>query len=168
MIGLIWAQAANGVIGADGAVPWHLPEDLARFRATTIGASVLMGRLTWESLPERFRPLPGRVNLVLTRDRAWSAPGATSVGGIDEALEVARHAGVDDLWVIGGGEVYALALPVADRVVVTELAEAVEGDTMAPTLGEEWEATERDPVSGWLTSAAGLRYRVIHYHRALR
>jgi dihydrofolate reductase len=163
MIGLIWAQAANGVIGADGAVPWHLPEDLARFRDHTMGATVLMGRATWDSLPERFRPLPGRTNLVLTRSPSWAADGATAVATLGEAIALADG----DLWVIGGATVYTLAEPVADRAVITELADEVEGDTYAPKLGEKWQPSERDPLDGWLTSAGGLRYRVIDYRRAI-
>ena len=97
-VGLIWAQSTSGVIGRDGAIPWHLPEDLARFKALTMGHTVVMGRRTWDSLPERFRPLPGRRNIVLTRNGAVDATGAEVMGSMDEAL-------VDEpTWVIGGSE----------------------------------------------------------------
>ena len=113
---MVWAQARGGVIGADGGLPWHLPEDLALFRRLTTGSTVVMGRRTWESLPERFRPLPGRLNVVLTSDRAWAADGAHAAGSVDEVL--AEHAA---FWVIGGGAVYAEFLPHADRLVVTDV-----------------------------------------------
>ncbi|SED01612.1 dihydrofolate reductase [Amycolatopsis tolypomycina] len=149
MIGLIWAQAANGVIGRDGALPWHLPEDLKHFRAVTSGAAVLMGRRTWESLPPRFRPLPGRRNLVLS---------ATPQEGVETFADLASAlAAVDgDLWVIGGAAVYRAALPVADRIVVTELRESFEGDTYAPELGRP-----ADSVGEWLESSTGLHYRFL-------
>jgi len=106
-VNLIWAQSANGVIGADGQLPWRIPEDLAHFRMLTDGGTVVMGRATWESLPPRFRPLPGRRNVVLTRQQDWSAPGAVVAHTLDEALTSADG----DVWVIGGASVYAAALP---------------------------------------------------------
>ena len=130
---MVWAQARDGVIGADGALPWHLPEDLARFRRLTLGSTVVMGRRTWESLPDRFRPLPGRTNVVLTSDPGWSADGASRAGSVGEVLD--DH---DSLWVIGGGAVYTAFLPHADRLVVTEVDLKVDGDTWAPTIGPEW------------------------------
>ena len=159
MIGLIWAQAANGVIGDRGTLPWHLPEDLARFRDLTMGATVVMGRTTWESLPERVRPLPGRDNVVLSRRPGWAAAGARVCGSLPEAL-----AGVDgDVWVIGGASVYAAALPLADRVEVTELRDGFPGDVTAPPLDGRWRETARDPADGWLTSRGGLGYRTRSY-----
>jgi dihydrofolate reductase len=162
-VGLVWAQARGGVIGADGRLPWHLPEDLRLFRELTTGSTVVMGRRTWESLPERFRPLPGRRNVVLTTDRSWVADGAERAGGVDEVL--GRDAG--DLWVIGGGRVYAAFLPYADRVVVTDVDTTVDGDTWAPELGPEWVRVSRAPETGWTASAAGLRYAVSEYARAV-
>ena len=108
MIALIWAQADGGVIGNAGAIPWRLPEDQARFKELTMGSTVLMGRLTWESLPASVRPLPGRRNLVLTSDPEWSAAGAERVVSVEAAA--ARVEG--DLWVIGGAAVYAAAIAV--------------------------------------------------------
>ena len=117
---LIYAQAANAVIGKNGTMPWHLPEDLAHFRQRTQGCAVVMGRTTWDSLPERFRPLPGRTNIVVTRNPAWQAAGAIAAHSLPEALaEAARHSAT--VWVIGGAQIYAQALPLADGLVVTEI-----------------------------------------------
>ncbi|MGY1753628.1 dihydrofolate reductase [Blastococcus sp. SYSU D01042] len=159
---MVWAQARGGVIGADGGLPWHLPEDLALFRRLTTGSTVVMGRRTWESLPERFRPLPGRTNVVLTSDEGWAADGAERVGSVDEVL--ARHG---SFWVIGGGEVYAAFLPHADRLVVTEVDLAVDGDTWAPPLDGGWTCTVRTPSSGWTRSGSGgPAFAVSEYERA--
>lgn len=161
-VGLVWAQARGGVIGAGGALPWHLPEDLARFKALTTGATVVMGRRTWESLPARSRPLPGRRNLVLTRRAGWSAPGAEVVGSLTEALRAGGDTTGDTngaVWVIGGGQVYAAALPHADLAVVTDVDLAVDGDTRAPALPVSWRVVEADPATGWHQSASGLRFR---------
>jgi dihydrofolate reductase len=159
---MVWAQARGGVIGVDGALPWHLPEDSALFRRVTMGSTVVMGRRTWESLPERFRPLPGRVNVVLTSDRGWSADGAVTAASVDEVL--AEHR---DFWVIGGEAVYAAFLPHAQRLVVTDVDVEIAGDTWAPVLDEAWTRTARTPESGWSESAsAGLRYAVSEYERA--
>ena len=162
-ISLIWAQAQARVIGADGALPWHLPEDLKNFRELTAGSVVVMGRRTWESLPERFRPLPRRRNVVLTTDRSWAADGAERVGGVEDVL---ARTDDGDLWVIGGGRVYAAFLPHADRVVVTDVDTDVEGDTWAPPLGVEWARVSRTPAAGWSASTTGLRYAVSEYARA--
>jgi dihydrofolate reductase len=149
VIGLVWAQSSNGVIGRDGALPWHLPEDLKHFRTLTAGATVLMGRRTWESLPPRFRPLPGRRNLVLSR-----APqeGVETFSSLAPAL--AEVSG--DGWVIGGAEVYRAALLFADRIVVTEIRESFEGDTRAPEVGRA-----PDSVGEWQESSTGLHYRFL-------
>jgi dihydrofolate reductase len=158
---LIWAQDANGDIGKDGTLPWHLPEDMARFRELTMGATVVMGRITWESLPERFRPLPGRRNLVLTRSPEWAAEGAERVASLEAAVELAGA----ELWVIGGGQVYSAAMPHADRLVVTELATAFDGDTAAPQVDGSWAVADRQPQQGWNASSTGLLYRVTTYTR---
>jgi dihydrofolate reductase len=159
-VALIWAQGRDGVIGADGALPWHLPEDLALFRRLTTGATVVMGRRTWESLPERFRPLPGRTNVVLTTDGEWDDDGATRVGSVEQVL--AEHG---TCWVIGGGQVYAAFLPHAERVVITEVDVLVEGDTWAPALGEGWRRISRTPEEGWSSSSSGARFAVSEYVR---
>ena len=148
---LIWAQAANGVVGYDNQLPWRIPEDLARFRELTMGGTVVMGRRTWESLPSRFRPLPGRRNVVVTRDPSYDAPGADVVGSLDAALAMA-----DDVWVGGGAEIYAAAMPLADRLFITDVDGDYPGDTFAPTVGPDW--SEAD-VGDWQTSSSGVRYR---------
>jgi dihydrofolate reductase len=160
-VAMIWAQARNGVIGASGGLPWHLPEDLKLFRGLTTGSTVVMGRRTWESLPERFRPLPGRTNVVLTSDAGWVAEGARRAGSVTEVLD--EH---DPLWVIGGGAVYTAFLPHAGRLVVTDVDVLVEGDTWAPVLGAEWQRVSRTPEQGWsFSSSSGLRYAVSEYAR---
>ncbi len=159
IVGLIWAQAANGVIGSDGGLPWHLPEDLAHFRRITMGSTVVMGRATWDSLPEAARPLRDRHNVVLTRRPGWTAEGATVARSLTEALDAAPG----DVWVIGGASVYAAALPVADRLEVTELAEPFEGDVLAPVIGPEWQRTPVAVDDAWLVSRTGLRYRTVSY-----
>jgi dihydrofolate reductase len=161
-IGLIWAQARGGVIGADGGLPWHLPEDLALFRRITMGATVVMGRRTWESLPGRFRPLPGRTNVVLTSEANWAAEGARRASSVEEVLALDGP-----LWVIGGGAVYAAFLPHADRLVVTDVDLDVAGDTWAPPLDGGWTRTSRTPAEGWsLSAASDLRYAVSEYERS--
>jgi dihydrofolate reductase len=166
-LGLIWAQTPDGVIGLDGTLPWRLPEDMARFRALTGGHPVIMGRATWESLPERFRPLPGRDNIVLSRTPGFEAAGAHVVGGLDEALALV---GDRDAWVMGGGAVYAATLARAGRVEVTVVDTTVEGDTWAPALDPgQWRLVGSDPRDGWHTSSSdGLRYRFDTYEPADR
>jgi dihydrofolate reductase len=157
---LIYARAANGVIGRDNALPWHLPEDLAHFKRTTLGCPVIMGRKTWDSLPARFRPLPGRINIVLSRDAAWSGEGALSATSMPTAL--AQCEPDSDVWVIGGAQIYAQALPLARSVVVTEIARAYEGDAWAPELGPEWIETRREPRG----AENGMLFAFVTYTRA--
>lgn len=131
---LIAAMARGRVIGRTmdgvGALPWQLPEDMAHFRAATRGHPVVMGRKTWDSLPARFRPLPGRRNLVVTRNAAWQAAGAEAMPSLDAAL--AATAGAERVFVIGGAELYAAALPLADTLLLTEIDAEVEGDAHFP------------------------------------
>lgn len=162
-VGMVWAQAANGVIGDGGRLPWRLPEDLARFRALTMGSTVVMGRVTWDSLPAAVRPLPGRRNVVLSRQPGWQRPGALVARSLTEALSGAD--GSADVWVIGGATVFEEALPVAELVVVTELDQEFAGDVYAVALGPSWRLTERDPATGWLPSQSGVRYRTARYLR---
>jgi dihydrofolate reductase len=129
-IALVAAVARGGVIGRDGGLPWRLPEDMARFREVTMGHPVVMGRRTWESLPERFRPLPGRRNVVLTRDPGWTAEGAERAGSLEEALRLLEDDG--RVSVIGGGDVFAAALPLADELLLTEIDADLPGDTFFP------------------------------------
>jgi dihydrofolate reductase len=157
-LGLIWAQSTSGVIGRDGDIPWQVPEDLTRFKELTIGHTVVMGRRTWDSLPARFRPLPRRRNVVLTRQTEFMADGATVVHRLDDALTD------PDTWVIGGEQIYTLALPRASRCEVTEIDIELrrdEGDAVAPVLDDEWVGTPGE----WQTSSAGVRYRFRSYHR---
>ena len=160
-VGLVWAEARGGVIGAEGGMPWHVPEDLAHFRSVTMGAPVVMGRRTWESFPERFRPLPGRRNIVVTRNADWEADGAERAASLDDALSLA---GGGRVWVIGGGELFREALAVADLLEVTELDLAVDGDTFAPHR-DGWPLTSADPAEGWATSEGGIRYRFLTLRR---
>lgn len=158
-IGLIWAQARGGVIGRDGTMPWHLPEDLAHFKRTTDGCPVIMGRRTWDSLPPRFRPLPGRDNIVLTRQSGWQAEGARTAPSLDAALALCAQA--PRVWVMGGAQTYALALPLADDIVITHIQADFEGDTFAPVLGPEWQESARHS----LTSASGPVLDFVTYRR---
>lgn len=139
-INLIWAQTRNGIIGYNGRIPWHLPEDLANFKRLTLGCPIIMGRKTWDSLPPKFRPLPGRRNIVLTKNPGWAAEGAQVAHDLDRAL--ALCVGAPDVWVIGGAEIFKLALPKATRAVATEVDLVVQGDTWAPCLpSEDWQKT---------------------------
>ena len=156
-IHLIFARASNGVIGRDGRLPWHLPEDLAHFKRTTLGCPVIMGRKTWDSLPPKFRPLPGRLNFVVTRQPHWHAEGARRAASLAEAL--AACAGSADAWVIGGAEIYAQALPLARSAVVTEIDADFDGDAFAPEFGPAWVETRREPH----TSATGLSFSFVTY-----
>jgi dihydrofolate reductase len=135
---LIYARAANGVIGKDGGLPWHLPADLKRFKALTMGKAMIMGRKTFDSFPA---PLTGRRHIVLTRDPGWQAHGAEVVHSVAEALEAA---GDGPVAVIGGAEVYRLFLPLAEWIELTEVAGDFEGDTVMPPLGPEWREVARE------------------------
>jgi dihydrofolate reductase len=145
------ARARNGVIGRDGALPWRLKSDLALFKAATLGKPVIMGRKTWESLPRR--PLPGRMNLVLTRDGSYAeksiAKGAVICERFDEAVQIAREQaeedGMDEVCVIGGAALFALALPRARRIYLTEVDADVPGDVIMPTIDETaWTEVRRE------------------------
>jgi dihydrofolate reductase len=162
-VNLIYARARNGVIGRDNTLPWHLPEDLAHFKHATAGLPVIMGRKTWDSLPARFRPLPGRTNLVVTRQSGWRADGALPASGVQHALQLcaALSPAPADVWIIGGAQLYASALTMAQRAVVTELAQDVEGDTFAPLLDAQWHETSRDEQ----VSRNGMRFAFVTYHK---
>ena len=164
-VGLVWAEAANGTIGDAGVLPWHLPEDLAHFREVTLGRPVVMGRKTWESLPERFRPLPGRRNIVVTRQQDWRAEGVDVADSIAAALALAGQGVADDdlVWVIGGAEVFSAVIDTAQCLEVTTLRESIEGDAVAPAITERWRLVAADPADGWHTSATGIAYRFRRY-----
>ena len=156
---LIYARAANGVIGKDNTIPWHIPEDMAHFKQLTQGCAVIMGRKTWDSLPPRFRPLPGRTNIVVTRQSNWRAEGAQPATSLSSALALCDPR--QTLWVIGGAQIYAEALPLADSIEVTEIDKDFEGDAYAPPLGPEWEESARSHhVSG-----QGLAFSFVTYRR---
>jgi dihydrofolate reductase len=155
---LIWAEARDRVIGAEGGIPWRLPGEQALFKERTMGATVVMGRATWDSLPERARPLPGRRNVVLTRDPQWAAPGAE----VAHAVHAVDLSG--EVWVIGGAAIYEAFLPVATHIVRTRIDLEVAGDTRAPALGDSWVLKSH---SGWQTASNGMRYLVEELERAV-
>ena len=152
---LIFARTANGVIGQDNALPWHLPEDLAHFKRITLGCPVIMGRKTWDSLPPKFRPLPGRRNVVVSRQTQFDAPGAVHANSIQAALDLC--ASDAHVWVIGGAQMYAHTLPLAHSAVVTEIEMECQGDAFAPAFGANWEETHRERH----ISAKGLAYSFV-------
>ena len=158
-LNMIYARATNGVIGHNHQLPWHLPEDMARFKRLTNGWPVIMGRKTWDSLPPRFRPLPGRTNIVITRQSDWEAPGASVASSVEDAISQCGK--VEQAWVIGGAQIYAAAEPLADRIEVTEIAQDFEGDAFAPRLGTQWmEVTRESHVS-----SNGLNFCFITYNK---
>ena len=164
---LIYARAANGVIGKDNTMPWHLPEDMAHFKQLTQGCAVIMGRKTWDSLPPRFRPLPGRTNIVVTRQSDWQAEGALRADSLEGALALARAATTEPhrpVWVMGGAQIYAQALPLADELVVTEIDADIDGDAFAPAIGPEWQAVARQP----LVAGNGMRLAFVTWRRTPR
>jgi len=154
---LVAAVAANGVIGANGSMPWHLPEDLRHFKALTLGRPVIMGRHTWESIG---KPLPGRENIVVSRRAGFEAPGASVASSLGAAL--ALCAGEAVVFVIGGSELYREALPLAHGLVLTEIQRDYEGDTRFPDWDRApWRETQRKPQ----TDADGLRFDFVFYER---
>ena len=157
---LIYARARNGTIGQNNQMPWHLPEDLAHFKRVTLGQPVIMGRKTWDSLPARFRPLPGRVNIVITRQADWQAEGALRATSIEDAMRLCGAA--PDAWIMGGAEIYRQAEPLASTAVVTEIDADFEGDAFAPTLSPAWQETARESH----VAASGLAFSFVTYHPA--
>lgn len=158
-IHMIFARAANGVIGRDNTIPWRLPEDMARLKRLTTGWPVIMGRKTWDSLPVKFRPLPGRTNIVITRQPDWKDTGATTAASLADALALCASSA--EVWILGGAQIYAQAMPLAERIEVTEIAEDIEGDAYAPLLGPEWrQAAREDHVS-----ANGMKFSFITYQK---
>ena len=158
-ISLIWAEALGGVIGARGDIPWRIPGEQLRFKELTMGTIVVMGRITWDSLPSRWRPLPGRTNVVLTRDPAWVAAGAEVVTSVQQILE--RYS-EKDLWVMGGAAIYEAFLPHATFIMRTEIDLAVDGDTYAPKLGPGWSTEEEE----WQRFPNQPPYRFVTHRRS--
>jgi dihydrofolate reductase len=161
-LGVIYARSRNGVIGKDNTLPWRLPEDLAHFKQTTLGCPVIMGRKTWDSLPPKFRPLPGRTNIVVTRQPDWRADGALRAASLQEALALCGEA--PQAWVTGGADLYRQALPLADTAEVTLIDADFEGDAHAPELGPDWREVARAPH----ISAGGLPFSFITYRKTPR
>ena len=160
-LSVVAAVARGGVIGRGGTLPWHLPEDMANFRELTMGHPVVMGRRTWDSLPDRFRPLPGRRNVVVTRNETWAADGAERAGSLDDALELLD--GEPQAFVIGGAELFAEALPRADELLLTELDLEVEGDTFFPHwVRGDFEEVSREPH----VSEEGTPFAFVEYERS--
>lgn len=156
-VSLIVAYSTNRTIGRDNALPWKLPGDLAHFKRTTMGCPVIMGRKTWESLG---RPLPGRRNIVITRQTGYQATGAETVTSLDQALERTRDSA--EVFVIGGAQIYAQSLSVASRVVATEVHAHVQGDAFFPELDSNiWQETSRNHQP----EENGLSYDLVEYRR---
>ncbi|MBI1210603.1 MAG: dihydrofolate reductase [Alphaproteobacteria bacterium] len=161
-IALVVAMAENRVIGKDGSLPWRIPEDMTWFREITMGKPCIMGRKTWESLPKK--PLPGRINIVVTRNPDYKAPGATVASSFDEAIAVAMHQKPDEIAVLGGAQIYAEAMKRADRIYVTRVHKTFDGDVHFPAIDErEWQATQRVAAR---TSRSGLTFDIVELDRA--
>jgi dihydrofolate reductase len=153
------ACAQGRVIGQDNRLPWHLPEDLRHFRQTTLGRAIIMGRRTWDSIG---RPLPGRTTVVLSRQPAWQAPGCLHADSLEKAIALARAHCPGEVFVVGGEAVYREALPMASRVLMTEIALSVPGDAHFPALDPQaWVSLTRAEH----TSATGIAYAIIDYRR---
>ncbi len=161
-IGLFWAQARGRVIGKGGVMPWHLPEDLAHFKRVTLNHPVIMGRKTWDSIPPKFRPLPGRTNIVVTRQADWHEKGAQCSSSLREALQLCENSA--QVWIIGGAQIYAQALPLADELVVTEIDADFDGDAHAPALSADWREVARERI----VAASGLPLSFVIWHRLQR
>ncbi len=162
MISLILARADNGVIGDKGGLPWRLPDDLRRFKALTMGKPCIMGRKTWQSLPKK--PLPGRTNIVVTRDKTFSAEGAVAAFSFDAALVIAAQENPSEFMVIGGAELFSAALTQASRVHLTEIHASPQGDTIFPAFDTNvWRETAREDH----TSPEGLAYSFVTLERKL-
>ncbi len=160
VLALIAALARNRVIGIDNRMPWHLPEDMKFFRETTRGRPVIMGRKTWESLPDAFRPLPGRLNIVVSRNAGYQATGATVVGSLPDALAAAGDAEV--VFVIGGAELFRQTLPLADRLLLTEVDQDFDGDALFPDFDRAaWQEVSREAQ----VAGSGLPFAFVRYER---
>lgn len=143
-VSLIAARSSNGVIGKANDLPWHLPDDMKYFMQTTKGHPVIMGRKNYHSIPEKYRPLPGRTNIVVTRQPGFSAPGCVVVNAPEAALAAAAVTGSDEVFIIGGGEIYEAFLGTADRLYLTEIDAVIDGDTLFPAFPrDQWMETSR-------------------------
>lgn len=158
MISLIVAHDTNYVMGKDNKMPWHIREDLAYFKKMTMGKAMVMGRKTFESIG---KILPGRMTIIVTRNTNYEAEGAKVVTDFEEAIKLASDY-ADEVMVIGGGEIFKLALPIADRLYVTLIEHEYEGDTFFPDYGEEWQVTEESEVK---INDDGTRYKFMIYEK---
>ena len=145
-VSLIVAVSENGVIGKDNDLIWHLPKDMKFFKETTIGHHVIMGRKNFESIPHKFRPLPNRTNIVITRQSDYKAEGCVVVNSVEESLKVAKSNGENEAFIIGGGQIYKLALEanLIDRIYLTKIHHSFDGDTFFPELSSDWEEVNRE------------------------
>ncbi len=163
VLALIAATAQGSVIGIDNRMPWHLPEDMKFFRETTSAKPVIMGRRTWESLPDNVRPLPGRTNIVLSRNPTFEAKGATVASSLDDALEFAASTGAEIAFVIGGAELYRQTLPRAHKLLLTEIEGTFVGDAYFPQFDKhDWQETRRDVR---YSPSAKLHFAFVTYER---
>jgi dihydrofolate reductase len=159
VIALVLAMAENGVIGDKGSIPWRIPDDMRRFKEITMGKPIVMGRKTWDSLPKK--PLPGRSNIVVTRDRAFAPPGASVAHSVDDAVALAGKEG-KEVMIIGGAEIYLAALPHADRIYLTEVHADVPGDTKMPKFDvSQWREAAREARK----TDSGLQYSYVTLER---
>ena len=161
-LGMIWAEDRQGTIGGAQGMLWHVPADFAYFKETTMGHPVIMGRRTWDSIPPRFRPLPGRRNIVVTRQAHWQETGVESAPSLVDALQKCEND--RQVWIIGGAQIYAQALPLADELVVTEIDAAFDGDAHAPAIGPDWREVARERI----VAASGLPLSFVIWHRLQR
>lgn len=144
IISLIAALTRNRVIGKDNDLPWHLPDDMKYFMQTTKGHHVVMGRKNYDSIPEKFRPLPNRTNIVVTRQKDLKLPGCLVVNALEDAVSIARNAGESEVFIIGGSTIYRLGLPFADRLYLTEIDAELDGDTHFPAFNRnDWKEVSR-------------------------
>ncbi|MBS9850897.1 type 3 dihydrofolate reductase [Vibrio alginolyticus] len=156
IISMIAAMADNRIIGKDNQMPWHLPADFAWFKRCTMGKPVLMGRKTYESIG---RPLPGRLNIVISRDETLKIEGVTTVTSIEQALDVAGD--VEEVMIIGGGAIYASCLPMANKLYVTHIEAAIDGDTQFPDWGDEFKETYSEMYQADEKNAYNMRFTVL-------
>jgi len=145
-VSLIVAVSENGIIGKDNNLIWHLPKDMKFFKETTMGHHVIMGRKNFESIPHKFRPLPNRTNIVITRQSNYKAEGCLVVNSVEEALEIAKQNGDSDPFIIGGGQIYKIALEqnLVDRIYLTRIYYSFDGDTFFPELNSDWKEINRE------------------------
>lgn len=174
-IGMVWAQSLNGVIGRDGDMPWHVPEDLQHFKKVTMDQVLVMGRKTWSSFPDSVRPLPGRTSIVVSEtfsedpsDPKLHEDNVHVTGDLRSGLELAGELKTGHkIWVIGGGSLYDQALEVTTVVERSVFNLNVDGDTFAPELDDSWTLKTQDPANGWHMSESSVQYRFERWERTL-